>query len=245
MTERCEGAAKRSWLNLTLKDMVAPIKSQLEDHATAVFCYCIARERDLCFAVHQDKGDWTWPRKFVYKFNDSVDYWTGDTQIKGTDNPTNQFLPIIRESGWRGTEKRKGDGGGSSIWKVVCEIVVCDKLVCERLSVTKWCRERLCVTKLRVKDCMWKIVCLKICSWKKSGERLCGEKVVRDKAISDKALRVCVKKLCVCDKVVCDKVVCWRVVCDKVVLNKVVCDQCVWKRVCVKQVLVCEWVVCK
>ena len=58
--------------------------------------------------------------------------------IKGPDNPTSQFLPIIRKK-WlmrqEESRKDKGDGGGSIILKVVCK--------------------ELCVTKLSVKDCVY------------------------------------------------------------------------------------------
>ena len=44
--------------------------------------------------------------------------------IKGPDNPTSQFLPIIRKK-WlmrqEESRKDKGDGGGSIILKVVCK----------------------------------------------------------------------------------------------------------------------------
>ena len=76
-------------------------------------------------------------------------------KIKGPDNPTSQFLPIMSNTCCSGDgegRKDKGGGGGlrsktNGMWRVVC-----DKVLCERWCVTK-------------KDgvCVWSMVCERWC----------------------------------------------------------------------------------
>ena len=72
------------------------------------------------------------------------------------------------------SHKDKGDGGGSTILKVVSE-----EFCVKELYVTKLC---VCVTKLCVKDCVVTQLCVKYC--------------VCDKVVCE---RLCMTKLCVKD----------------------------------------------
>ena len=49
-----------------------------------------------------------------------------ELKIKGTDNPTNQFLPIMSQKCCSGDgEGRKDKGGGGG--KIVCDQVACER----------------------------------------------------------------------------------------------------------------------
>ena len=121
-------------------------------------------------------------------------------QIEGPDNPTSQLHPIIRKSGWSGTEKEErtkemveDDHFKSCMWRVVCDKVVCERVVCERLWVKGLC----------VKDCLWQsCVCVKDYVWQSCLWQSCVWKIV------------CVTKLCVKDCVWQSCV--WKVACGKV-----------------------------
>ena len=126
--------------------------------------------------------------------------------IKGRDNPTRQFLPIMSTkccSGDGEGRKNKGGGGGSRSKTKLCvtKLYVKDGV---------WQRKMVCVTKLCVKDglcerCVWKMVW-----WKMVCERWCVTKwCVKDGVAQDGVWQSCVWKM-VWWKMVCDKVVCER-----------------------------------
>ena len=140
-----------------------------------------------------------------------------DHQIKKTDNPTRQLLPIMSTTCCsRDGERRKDKGGGGGprsktklrvcvcvtklyvedgVWQRKDGVCVCDKVVCERWCVrVKVVYERERVTKLCAKDGVWQ-----------SGVwNMVWRKMVCDKVVWE---RLCVETWCV-TKMVCEKMVC-------------------------------------
>ena len=116
------------------------------------------------------------------------------------------------------SHKDKGDGGGSTILKVVSEEFCVKELYVTKLCVWQSCVWKIvwwhncvwnivCVTKLCVKDCVWqscvwKIVCDKVvcvwqsCIWKNCVWQSCGWQSCVWKIVCDEA--VCVWQSCVC-----------------------------------------------
>ena len=193
----------------------------------------------------------SWNHHGVFPSQGPVSF-LGRWMAPGPDNPTSQLLPIIRKSGWSGTEKeeRKKDmvEAGRSfeklyvkscvwqscvwkscVWKVVSERlvserVVSERVVCEKLFVTKLCVKELCMTKLFLTK-----LCVKDCV----SERVVSERVLCERLFVTK---LCVKELY--DKVVCDKAVCERLwLC---VWQSCVWKSCVWKVVSERVVCVCN-----
>ena len=155
-------------------------------------------------------------------------------RIRGLDNPTRQFLPIMSTkccSGDGEGRKDKGGGGGSRGKTKLCVTklyvkdgawkgkMVCDKVVCER-----WCVWKFCVKESVWQSCVWKMVCDKaVC------ERWCGE-------------RWCVTKLCVKDGVWQSCV--WNMVYQRWCVKDGACERWMWQS-CVRN-MVCErWCVTK
>ena len=163
-------------------------------------------------------------------------------KIKGPDNPTCQFFPMITKQMWKwdgkGRKERRWCKTGwvkelcvtvfcVCVYKFVCVRVVCDKVVCKILRVKEMYVTNMCVKELCVwKRCVWQSRVWKSCVWQNC------------------VWKGCVTKLCV--EGICDKVV-WKSLCDKVVCDKIVCERnvrqsCVWK-LCVWQsgVCACVW----
>ena len=184
--------------------------------------------------------------------------------IKRPDNPT--ILPIIRKSGWSGTEKEEKtkemvegrvNHFKSCMWRVVCEKAVCvkelcvkscewkscvwkivsERVVCERLSVAKLCVKELCMTKLFLTK-----LCVKdcVCVWQSCVWKSCVWQSCFWQSCVWKIVCVCVTKLCVKELCVCVTKLCVTKLCNK---ELCVTKLCV-KELCVTKLCVCDKVVC-
>ena len=167
--------------------------------------------------------------------------------IKGPDNPTSQALPIIRKSGWSGTEKEektKEMVEGPIILKVVCEELCVRKLCVWKSCVWKVVSERvvcerLWVKELCVKGCLWQSCVWKSCVWQSCFWQSCVWKIVC-------VTKLCVKELCVtklCVTKLCVTKMCLR---EKLHVREMcVCvKDCVWQS-CVKELCVTKLCVTK